>query len=215
MVLGRVRLGRPEALGEADERHADGAAGRGRGSRSNEASGSPTDGSPLSMWPTMATPDGSKISTTTTPNATATSEPGTTGAKRRSPSTSASDTRPISSVVTCVSPSLPSRSQSFSKKSPSPFSTPNSFGSWPTMIVSARPTMKPLSTGSEMKLARKPSREQPGAERDEARHHRQRRRQRDERRLALGRELATAAADSAAVADIGPTIRWRELPSSA
>ena len=27
--------------------------------------------------------------------------------------------------------------------------------------------------------------------------------------------LATAAADSAAVADIGPTIRWRELPSSA
>ena len=53
------------------------------------------------------------------------------------------------------------RSQIFSKKSPSPFSTPNSFGSWPTMIVSARPTMKPFSTGSEMKLATKPSRSSP------------------------------------------------------
>ena len=53
--------------------------------------------------------------------------------------------------------------QSCSKKSPSPFSTPNSFGTWPIMIVSARPMMNPLSTGSEMKLARNPSRSRPAS----------------------------------------------------
>ena len=77
--------------------------------------------------------------------------------------------------------------------------------------------MKPLSTGSEMKPARKPRRRQPGDERD------------DPGRRApaptvsatnVGRRAgvaksATAAADSAAVADIGPTTRWRELPNSA
>ena len=75
--------------------------------------------------------------------------------------------------------------------------------------------MKPLSTGSEMKLARKPRRKSPAAS------------------AAIPVTIAsaavnvtysglpwvatsaTAAADSAAVADIGPTIRWRELPSSA
>ena len=54
---------------------------------------------------------------------------------------------------------------SCSKKSPSVFSTPSSLGTWPMMIVSARPMMKPLSTGSEMKLARKPEAQQPGDER--------------------------------------------------
>ena len=97
------------------------------------------------------------------PNATATSEPGTTGANRRKPMTIASDSRPIASVAALVSPRLPNRPQICSKKSPSALSTPNSFGSWPAMIVSARPTMKPLSTGSEMKLARKPSRSSPAA----------------------------------------------------
>ena len=48
-------------------------------------------------------------------------------------------------------------------------------GSWPTMIVSARPTMKPLSTGSEMKLARKPSRSTPPSERHQPGADRQRR----------------------------------------
>ena len=45
------------------------------------------------------------------------------------------------------------------------FSMPNSLGTWPMMIVRARPMMKPLSTGSEMKLARKPSRSRPATER--------------------------------------------------
>ena len=90
----------------------------------------------------------------------------------------------------CVSPRLPSRSQSCSKKSPSPFSTPKSFGTWPTMIVSARPTMKPLSTGSEMKLARKPSRSSPATSATMPGRDRQRRGQRDEGGLALGGESA-------------------------
>jgi hypothetical protein len=42
---------------------------------------------------------------------------------------------------------------SCSKKLPGVFSTPSSFGTWPMMIVKARPTMKPLSTGSEIKDA--------------------------------------------------------------
>jgi hypothetical protein len=172
-----------------------------------DPSGRPTDGRPLSMWPTMATPSGSSSSITSTPKATATSEPGTTGASRRSPMTSASDTTPIASVAACVPPRLPSRSQSSSKKSPGPVSTPNSFGSCPAMMVSARPTMKPLRTGSEMKLARNPSRSTPAISATAP--------------VTIASAAvrpkcgATAAADRAAVADIGPTIRCRELPSSA
>ena len=77
--------------------------------------------------------------------------------------------------------------------------------------------MKPLITGSEMKLARKPRRSSAGE-------HgaaipvvmRERGRRRGERRVARARPpSATVAADSAAVADIGPTTRCRELPSAA
>ena len=75
--------------------------------------------------------------------------------------------------------------------------------------------MKPLSTGAEMKPARKPSRASPATS------------------AAIPVTMAsaavsvmyagcpcvaksaTAAADSAAVADIGPTTRCRELPKSA
>ena len=60
-----------------------------------------------------------------------------------------------------VAPRPPRNPTTSSKKSPSTLSMPNSFGSWPTMIVSARPMMKPFSTGSEMKLARNPSRSRP------------------------------------------------------
>ena len=43
------------------------------------------------------------------------------------------------------------------------FLDPSSFGTWPMMIVSARPTMNPLITGSEMKLARNPRRSTPAS----------------------------------------------------
>ncbi len=83
------------------------------------------------------------------------------------------------------------------------------------MIVSASPTMKPLITGSEMKLARKPSRSSPAISAASP--------------VVIasaaviaanlpsptGTIEATVAADSAAVADIGPATRWRELPSAA
>jgi hypothetical protein len=39
-----------------------------------------------------------------------------------------------------------------------PAPSPNSFGIWSTMMTSPMPALKPISTGSEMKLARKPSR---------------------------------------------------------
>ena len=83
------------------------------------------------------------------------------------------------------------------------------------MIVSASPMMKPLSTGSEMKLAMKPSRSRPAI-------------------TAMTPAViasavvnvtnslepavanwATAAAESAAVADMGPVTRCRELPKTA
>ena len=88
-------------------------------------------------------------------------------------------------------------------------------GSWPAMIVSARPTMKPFSTGSEMKLARKPNRRRPAATATipvvsasatvSAT-------KSSDPRLA---NSATAAADSAAVAAMGPAIRCFELPKAA
>src|SRR4029450_11331180 len=99
--------------------------------------------------------------TTRMPSTTATSDPGTIGATRLSPRISASDTSPSSRVSQWVWSSWPSRCQSCSKNSPLPLGTPNSLGSCPTTIVRARPMMKPLSTGSEMKLATKPSRASP------------------------------------------------------
>ena len=146
------------------------------------------------------------------PERTATSEPGTTGATRRSPSTSASEQRPTTSVRPWVSPSSVRTSQSCSKKLPSPFSMPNSFGTWPMMIVSARPTMKPLSTGSEMKLARKPSRSSPATSAASPVVMRQRGGQAANVVVARGATSATVAADSAAVADIGPD---DEVPGAA
>jgi hypothetical protein len=82
-------------------------------------------------------------------------------------------------------------------------------------MVRASPMMKPLSTGSEMKLARKPRRSRPAPTASSP--------------VVMARAVvwarkpelpwvatsATAAADSAAVADIGPTTRCRELPKAA
>jgi hypothetical protein len=83
------------------------------------------------------------------------------------------------------------------------------------MIVSASPMMKPLSTGSEMKLARKPSRSRPAITASapvtsasvtvRARN----------TFVSPAARSPTAAAESAAVAAIGPVTRWRELPSAA
>ena len=83
------------------------------------------------------------------------------------------------------------------------------------MIVSASPMMKPLSTGSEMKLARKPSRSSPAISASDPGDERERHGQGEERFVPPAARSPTAAADSAAVAAIGPVTRWRELPSAA
>ena len=153
--------------------------------------------------------------TATIPASTATSEPGTTGAYSFSATTSTSDSAPTSSVIPLVSPRFVTRSQVWRKKSPSPFGIPKSFGTWPMMIVSARPTMNPFSTGSEMKFARKPRRRSPATTasapttspsvivscRNSS--------------LPGAARSPTAAAESAAVAAIGPVTRCRELPNAA
>ena len=91
VVARRVGLGGAEALGEADQRDADGARRevevvRGRARRAARPAAARCRSSRR-----CRRRSGSSSSTTRTPTATATSEPGTTGAKRRSPSTSASD----------------------------------------------------------------------------------------------------------------------------
>ena len=72
-----------------------------------------------------------------------------------------SEPPPTSTVQPLVSPSSRMMCQSWAKKSPEPFDTPRSLGTWPIMMVMARPMMKPLSTGSEMKLATNPRRANP------------------------------------------------------
>lgn len=83
------------------------------------------------------------------------------------------------------------------------------------MIVSAKPTMKPFITGSEMKFATNPSRSNPAASASTPM-------VRASVTVSAANTPAlpaaispTAAADSAAVAAIGPTTRCRELPNAA
>ena len=94
-------------------------------------------------------------------------------------------------------------------------STPKSFGSWPTMTVSARPMTNPFNTGAEMKPARKPSRRAPATT---ARMPTTRANVivscTNSSALPAARS-PTAAAESAAVAAVGPVTRWRELPKAA
>jgi hypothetical protein len=122
---------------------------------------------------------------------------------------------PTTSVSPLVEPSSPSRCQSCSKKLPSSFSTPKSFGNCPTMIVRARPMMNPFITGSEMKLARKPRRSSPATSAAIPTVSAIVIVSWTKRSSSWPARSPTAAADSAAVAAIGPTTRWRELPKAA
>ena len=96
----RVRLRRAEPFGEADEHDPGGRASGPQVVVEPDAVGVPSDGSPLAMSPTIATPLSarSKSFTAATPKTTATSEPGTTGAMRRSPMTMPSEATPTASV---------------------------------------------------------------------------------------------------------------------
>lgn len=130
-------------------------------------------------------------------------------------STTASEANPTRSTQPFVAPILVNKSHSFSKKLPEPFSTPNNTGNWPTMMVSASPTMKPLSTGSDMKLARNPRRSNPAATAATPvvmASAAVRATKAPDPRVA---NSATAAAERAAVADMGPVFRCFELPKAA
>ena len=124
----------------------------------------------------------------------------------RRPRSTARLPRPTTVASACASPSCSTRSHTFSKKLPLPLSTPMRAGTWPIMIVSARPMMKPLSTGSEMNAARKPRRSTPAssAARPVAS---ARPAVRTTNSPASSVIVETTPRDSAAVADIGDTTR--------
>ena len=73
------------------------------------------------------------------------------------------------------------------------------------MIVNARPTMNPFSTGSEMKLARNPSLSTPATSAASPVAIARPAVSAAKRPPPTGTSAATVAADSAAVAAIGPT----------
>ena len=169
------------------------------------------------MCPTRSTPCDARSNTwaATIASAATTSDAGSAGTALRRPRTPARERSPTSTVAPLASPRLVTMCQSFSKKSPEPLLMPRRAGTWPTMIVSARPTMKPFSTGSEMRLATKPRRARPAT--------------RPMTPAVIASAIvssvnlgvpcvaitATVAAESAAVADIGPTTRCLELPKAA
>ena len=99
VMLGGVRLGGAQSLGEPDQHHPAPAAGE--LDEIVEADiRHPQRGQAASMWPTISTPWSSRLNTSTAmiPRITATSDPGTAGATRRRIRMSASDATPTSSV---------------------------------------------------------------------------------------------------------------------
>ena len=100
-------------------------------------------GNPWGSGPTTSTPLAARSRTpvTTVAPRTATSTAGTFLVTRGSRSRTARVARPIASAVVLVW-SSPSRNALISSKNPSAsVENPNSFGSWPTMMVTARPFM--------------------------------------------------------------------------
>ena len=83
------------------------------------------------------------------------------------------------------------------------------------MMVSASPTMKPLRTGSEMNAAMKPNRINPASSPRIPVMMASAAVSATKRTGSPPATGATIAADSAAVADMGPTTRCLELPSAA
>ena len=159
-----------------------------------ETSGSPNAGRPLLMFPTISTPWSSRANSVdrercrARPRRASRARPARRVAGRaRARATGA----PTASVAPFVSPRLVRRSQSLLEEVAAALRDPEQLrGAGPMMIVSASPTMKPLSTGSEMKFARKPRRQETGDERHDPDDERQRGGHRGERAAARGHELA-------------------------
>ena len=106
---------------------------------------------------------------------------------------------------------------SFSTVLPSGFSTPNSLLSCPTATKTANPVTKPAITGSEMNWVMNPRRRMAATRNTTPTI---RTRAVAFAANACGSPLITPTASSedarsAAVADVAPTLSWRELPRSA
>ena len=148
---------------------------------------------------------------------TATSDAGTFGATSRSPSTSASESTPTDERAPLVSPRWVRMCQSCSKKSPSPFSIAEQLRDLADHDRQRQADDEALQHRLGDEAGEEAEAEQPGDER--------------ERRPSMNASAAgegerspsgppvarsaTAAADSAAVAAIGPMTRCRELPNAA
>jgi hypothetical protein len=83
------------------------------------------------------------------------------------------------------------------------------------MIVNANPTMNPFITGSEMKFATNPNRSKPATSATTPVEIANVAVNVTNIPLLADTYVPTAAADNAAVADIGPAIRCLELPNAA
>src|SRR5215217_2118946 len=152
-------FGCPEPFSEADQEHSNGWAEQRQivpppdavrqAQRRKAGVDVADDLTPLSSSPKSQTARMLKI--------TATSEPGISGSQRLSANTKIKLNSPTRRLSQWVSGRCLITPQACSKKLPGVFSTPSSFGTWPMMIVKARPTIKPLSTGSEMNDARSPA----------------------------------------------------------
>jgi hypothetical protein len=93
--------------------------------------------------------------------------------------------------------------------------TPNIFGSWPAMMVRARPMMKPFITGSEMKEARNPNRARPATRARTPVTTARAAVRLTKSDVPLGARSPTMLNDSAADADIEATTRCRDEPNTA
>ena len=94
---------------------------------------------------------------------------------------------------------------------------PSSFGTWSSTMTSAIPALKPISTGSEMKLATKPSRSSEASTQDGPHQESQRCRSSHQGRRIAVRERLGRAGPPARMARVVVvlTLSGREVPSSA
>ena len=94
--------------------------------------------------------------------------------------------------------------------------TPSSFGIWSTTITRPMPDLNPVSTGSEMKLATKPSRSTAASHEQCADEDRERRAGHDQRAASPpGAARPSSAAARIAIVVVVLTLSGREVPSSA
>ena len=142
----------------------------GQSSRASDRSGITSCGSPAGIGPTMATPAASRPSHAETAMATPTamSGAGDFGRKCSSPTRMPIVTAAMASVGVDRWGSCATIATRLCSQPALSMCTPRNFGSWSTTTTRPMPALNPTSTGSEMNLARKPSRRRPASTRKSA-----------------------------------------------